>query len=127
MIQEQYVSFEIAKLLKEKGFDEPCHTWQRENENISYCDILLSSNDMSEKHNEYLVPTHQMAMKWLIANSNYEINVLCQTVEEDGIKTYGYDIFNCVDTKEKSYQGFGFSSREKACEAAVKYCLENLI
>lgn len=24
MIKEAYVSYEIAKLLKEKGFDEPC-------------------------------------------------------------------------------------------------------
>ena len=26
MITEDYVSFEIAKLLKEKGFSEPCYT-----------------------------------------------------------------------------------------------------
>ena len=27
MITEDYVSFETAKLLKEKEFDEPCYTW----------------------------------------------------------------------------------------------------
>ena len=25
MITEDYVSFEVAKMLKEKGFNEPCH------------------------------------------------------------------------------------------------------
>ena len=27
MIQEDYVSFETAKLLKEKSFDESCHAY----------------------------------------------------------------------------------------------------
>ena len=26
IITEDYVSYEVAKLLKEKGFDEPCYT-----------------------------------------------------------------------------------------------------
>lgn len=29
MIKEAYVSFEIAKLLKEKGFNEPCRAYMK--------------------------------------------------------------------------------------------------
>lgn len=65
MITEDYVSFEVAKLLKEKGFDEYC-------EQIYDGDGDLSRNICGyineEKANEFfsaLAPTHQMAMKWL--------------------------------------------------------------
>lgn len=59
-ITEDYVSFEIAKLLKEKGFDEECSRWYVANE---------PQEGVVEKgfgENQFYInaPTHQMAMKW---------------------------------------------------------------
>lgn len=64
MIEEDYVSFEIAKLLKEKGFDEPTtksyYTEGFENPMIFSHDLLPCIQT-----DEFLCPTLQMAMKWL--------------------------------------------------------------
>lgn len=59
MITEDYVSFEVAKLLKEKGFDIPCR--------MSYFNGLLVDYTMYGFCDGELIncPTLQMASKWL--------------------------------------------------------------
>ena len=79
MIKEDYVSFEVAKALKEKGFNEECRTWyfgeDRVNNNILIPkDKLLFASDIyngAKKNscighpNAVTAPTLQMAAKWL--------------------------------------------------------------
>ena len=62
MIQEQYVSFETAKLLKEKGFDEPSRLYWR-----NYSDFCFEHTKyfVTAKDVYLLRPTQQMAMRWL--------------------------------------------------------------
>lgn len=127
MMTEDYVSFEIAKLLKEKGFNEikcnTCYKW-----NGNFCNNRRS---MSGIDNEicYQAPNLQMAMKWLRNQHNLHIMVDCI-----GSKNYIPTIqFICnskdikVESDENKICGNGFDSFEEACEAAIKYCLENLI
>ena len=62
MIKEAYCSFEVAKLLKEKGFNEPCRA--------VYEEEILRINTLCDYHNSELssyvcAPTLQMAMNWL--------------------------------------------------------------
>ena len=62
MIKEAYVSFEVAKLLKENGFNEP--TWTRyEDDNEVIFGDKYNWNNSPMGHTS--APTHQMAMKWL--------------------------------------------------------------
>ena len=106
MIQEDYVSFETAKLLKEKGFDEECQKY--------YGDY------------KYPCPTLQMAMKWL--RKAHEIFIRPNTNFLYPIRYY-CEIF-CYGDNLKTQQDVtteNFESPEEACEAAIKYCLENLI
>ena len=123
MITEDYVSFECAKLLKEKGFDEPCYTYWYEDEiffgpdNDSYRNSTLNVDC-------YACPTLQMAMKWLrevhyitidvFHFRNWKVNI--KTIPDDYFKAdYSYPELKPAETYEQ------------ACEAAIKYCLENLI
>ena len=101
MITEDYVSFETAKLLKEKGFDEECQEY--------YGDY------------EYPCPTLQMAMKWLREVHKTEIRVI---YDNDKLCWYGA----CNPMNESQILlGFGrkCKSYEEACEEAIKYCLKN--
>lgn len=72
MIIEDYCSYEVANLLKEKGFNEPClsYFWS-EGIDTSYTDIPFTQNNMYE--GQILRPTHQMAMKWL--RETYKISI----------------------------------------------------
>lgn len=61
-VTEDYVSFEIAKLLKEKGFSEECITYFQSEDEIGAIPIKRDFNN----HGIFLsAPTLGMAMKWL--------------------------------------------------------------
>ena len=116
MITEDYVSFDTAKLLKEKGFDEAC----------IYVYLHDGSEDIWDTDKEDIAcqkPTLQMAMKWLRKEHNLFIgleyvNILgLGFVYQSTICRFGDDNMTCL--WKHSY--------EEALEAAIKYCLEHLI
>lgn len=153
MIKEDYVSFEIAKLLKEKGFDEGCFQYYvicLKWDGVPYQDYviefrrlypedepLINSKGLKcfseerNKHSVFSAPTLQMVMKWLREVHNIHIEILANGFQSetytykaviqnrniwyDYAEIYEYKVINPYDTYEE------------ACEAAIKYCLENLI
>lgn len=115
MVTEDYVSFEVAKLLKEKGFD------------IDECEVHYDPLD----HTQYDI-TLQMAMKWLRLKHELHIEPIpdCFDYKHGDI----HDGWYCEIThlSDMSYDA-DYDSHKKhktcegACEDAIKFCLENLI
>ena len=140
MIKEQYVSFEVAKLLEEKGFDNECsgyYNQERVLQRLSACSI--KDTLMSPFYFDCIpAPTHQMAMKWLREMRNLFIEIQCYGCEADKKAHFEYSyvineyvkINNGICTifgLEKRNAKSRFSSYEDAAEAAIKYCLEEII
>lgn len=140
MITEDYISFETAKLLKEKGFDETCRAfWKVWDNHTTICDCSPSHlfeychNSMLEQYNDdeetnTTAPTLQMAMKWLREAHNWTIYISPYWPEGDmrNKLTWYYDIESLIDNR--SFRKSSHTDNyEEACEAAIKYCLENLI
>lgn len=145
-ITEDYVSFEIAKLLKYKGFDsdevgclggfysERCYesgygikTQSGQEVGIVYDD--LTNSDL--EYDEYLRPTIQMAMKWLREVKNYYIQVMLDSWACGGHLGY-YVVIQKTDSDfemmlQDAVDEVFYQTYEEACEAAIKYCLENLV
>lgn len=140
MITEDYVSFETAKLLKAKGFNEYC-------EKSYSLEGKLYSNFPD---NCILAPTLQMAMKWLRDVHNIDINIKAECgmlgikVYTPSILTYTrMDKLHAEDnmTRWRMHEYFFryqndtgvipairyFDTYEEAANAAIKYCLEKLI
>ena len=122
MITEDYCSYEVAKLLKEKGFDEPLRCWYDNFQDFHEEGVRMSNTDCLPP--TIMCPTHQMAMKWLREVHNIAIETIllscgwfCQ-IEKilDGFCK------ECTDETVYSYKTY-----EEAVEAAIKYSLENLI
>lgn len=125
MITEDYVSFEIAKLLKEKGFDEPVATCYSNYNGLKPYTLIntgVYSYKNSTEHSPFWIsaPTLQMAMKWL-----REVHRLFICVEI-GVGAYAWNITNTTDYAIV-YVDATVGTYEEACEVAIKYCLENLI
>lgn len=138
---EDYVSFETAKLLKEKGFDEYCKsvyhfgsvcsvTSLGYNNNEGYGEVIdeKQNSDFGKYDNAISAPTLQMAMKWLR-------EVHCIDIE---VRTHYLNYLKPNDTRYYSgkilkgsedviYTIYSKDTNEEVCEAAIKYCLENLI
>ena len=137
MITEDYVSFETAKLLKEKGFDGDCYAyWDLTTETKTpKIGLSVSSKNWNYKWNPIpfpiSAPTLQMAMKWL--REIHHLIVLIRTgrkSEESSGHRFWFSIEN-EDMKEltdrKHQYDYCADAYEQACEDAIKYCLEHLI
>ena len=143
-IREDYVSFEIAKLLEEKGFDEYCRAeWLEYIDGPSKGKTYLAECGSGLQHNScsntslkkfnydgqmyYAAPTLQMAMKWLREVHKWSIQVFPVF---DNLK-WCYDIYELKIQKYQSrpelLSDMDYDTYEDACEAAIKYCLTNLI
>ena len=144
MINEDYVSFETAKLLKEKGFDGSCHRYYRYDKEDTdgngkmfmfasdlngFCCVTNSLlNDYGEKHEEtVLAPTFQMAIKWLRKEHKLCVVSIPVVTDDDGD---GGCLWNYVISRKLNplYEsGSLYESPETALNDAIKYCLQNLI
>ena len=132
MITEDYVGFETAKLMKEKGFNEPCWNYYYKSNNKSKFDHYFRT----VKNNEWTAdrisaPTLQMAMKWLREVHHYYIQIMLDSWACGGHMGYYVVIQKTNSDFEMMLQDavdeVFYETCEQACEAAIKYCLENLI
>lgn len=117
MIQEAYVSFETAKLLKEKGFDGEFHKhyWGYEEGR----EFLTEGSFNSEY--DYPAPTQQVTMRWL-----REVHSIFLSIQQHIDMSYVWYIYADGVPRGCDRESHN-NSYEDACEAAIKYCLTNLI
>lgn len=124
-ITEDYCSYEVAKLLKEKGFNEECSYRYVAEPDYRTPEFVRSPIGKGSRY-LYNAPTHQMAMKWLrevhklhigIARDPKGYHITIETIPLGVVKYITKEIVGT--TYVDSY--------EKAVEAALKYCLEKII
>lgn len=140
---EDFVTFEIAKKLKEKGFREPCFGWYHPsgvciygsltliNLNKSDCrgdlydDLLVSHND--DKHID--APTIPQVLKWLREEKLILIGLSpMQGYDCNEIIEWCCTIFRADKRGGLSWQEeFYYQSYEQAAIAGIEYVLDNLI
>lgn len=125
MIAEDYINFDIAKLLKEKGFDEltplsyslpygyqsqiPCRNGV-DTDFVSRITIQMAVKWLWEKYNLYV-----MAYPWKGGDDIMTTHWCCKVY--DSYNLLGYEKF--TDETPKSC--------EDAYESGIKYCLTKLI
>ena len=126
-ITEDFVSFETAKLLKEKGFNEECFALYNPDGVLIQSGIRLNNIQVGRVKGSYSAPTLQMAMKWLREVHNIHIDIDPEWTSKGGFSVIGY-CFNIHSIVNPWYEDFViYPTYEQAVEAANKYCLENLI
>jgi hypothetical protein len=129
-MKEAYVSYEVAKLLKEKGFDWRVFNFYDEHgrfsEHIGSVYTLYNWNYPAEDGHfsqHCSAPTQQMACRWL--RKEKVIHILPEISEvKENPKYY------CMIWKTSTLESFIielFDSYEDAIEAALEYVLTNLI
>ena len=131
-IQEDHVSFEVAKLLKDKGFDKypmfPCY----KEDTGEFIDIPTTLDTIN--YCFIPAPTQAIVMKWLrkVHDIHIELNW------DKGNQLYSFQIWKLGKYQPeissldlwRIYKDDNYSGEwkyEEACEAAIKYCLVNII
>ena len=131
---EDHVSFEVAKLLKEKGFNGLCTAYYDcfTTENFHCGNEPTDFNSIDTKiRNIVAAPTLQMTMKWLREVHKIEVR---STYDWDKNTWWGQTVpmFDENDSNSEMFQtalGFDYpgKSYEESCEAGIKHCLKVLI
>lgn len=129
MISEDFVSYEIAQLLKEKGFDELCYcTYYKGKFRINTYNIRNSERNFDTA----TAPTHQRVLKWLREKYGIAVDVFIILDESKDIPTTYWTYFIThfeehrlhVDEAAWDFRGLIY---EDATEHAIKYCLTDII
>lgn len=139
---EDFVSFELAQRLKEKGFADKCLTYYDVKDNVGilfntqytdnispcqYTDLLQSHNNgtatKQQDDSEYCIdcPTISQVLKWLREEKEFMVFPVystntsrwyCSIVNADSLDTYKLSLSD---------------SYEEAALAGIEYVLDNLI
>ena len=142
MVTEDYVSFEVAKLLKEKGFDadtehDMWYVVEKFSTGCHWNSCTYKVGDITREYDEkrcITMPTLQMAMKWLREIYNLHIITLPYAPIDrppyhpgEADVVYIGQIFKGIIPIDEVGRSIIKLSPEEAYEAAIKYCLENLV
>ena len=133
MITEDYVNFEIAKLLKEKGFKGECLGVYFPNGRFNTFDTAfdynLNDGNLSHAIN---APTLQMAQKWFREEKHLAINpsTFYRKLEGHELHNWGCNIVNLNAWElycSNPLETFPADTYEEALEKAMKYALEKFV
>lgn len=129
-ITESYVSYEIAKLLKEKGFDEYCGTAYTTAE--GYPIRVMGSTYSLERNSDYdnlhySMPSQSLALKWLreVHKLFVKVNYTTHPITKD--KNYYGSVINMEDVRETVLAFEDALTYEGCVNSLLKYALEKLI
>lgn len=123
MIHEEICTYEVAKLAKEKGFNEKC--------NFYYQKGVINTDGCFNRYNkgvEYIcsAPTQSLLQRWLRDNGFGEVEVRHYSETNKYPHHYGWEVKDNLGVL-MSYSSKMFATYELALEDALKYALENLI
>ena len=128
---EDFVTFEIAKKLKEKGFREKClgfytstNSFYYNNTNIcsDVSDLLECCNE-SEEYDDIDAPTISQVLKWLREEKKIYVDIRFNR----HYQLYKYYVFTMSTDNEDMYGEYPVNTYEQAALAGIKYVLDNLI
>lgn len=129
MITEDYVSYGVAELLKEKGFDEECCQKYDGEGYLSFNHVGYINAEKPNEDFSALAPTHQMAMKWLREVHKIVIAIDAYHADhwEGYIDCFEISIYSHASTIIVPNEIAHHTDYTEAVEAALKYSLEKLI
>lgn len=130
-MKEKLITFETAKLAKEKGFKiscyhaynvdnklEECTTSELTGKVVKYSADLIKTLDFHSKDNEcYLAPTQSLLQKWLREEHTLHIEIYVQL----GFKHYSFSILPLAIEDRVNYKTY-----ELALEAGLLEALKAL-
>lgn len=129
-MEEAYCSLEVSKLLKENGFNEEIYTYYIPFEDGDVSFIVSSNKTNYNALNDYpwiiSAPTHQMAEAWL--REKHDLHIIAYPYKAGNERKWCCQVYKTYNLLGyEKYTNETLDTYPGAVEAALKYCLENLI
>ena len=116
------VKFEIAKLLREKGYNEKCKLLYKDGELINCKPYNVVDNKTFQSTRYYIAPTIAEVVMWLYEKHNIWISVDPENDKDTWFHTISYNKSETIFGNYNTY-----NSPTEAYEAAIEYTLNNLL
>jgi hypothetical protein len=127
-----YVSIDLAKLLKENGFDEYVPTWYSHVDGNIYSNTTYYSCEIPRYNKEVdtRAPLQDVVRDWIRGKYHIEINIrhFYKGNPEDGILEYNFSIdrYYPVPAKRKD-DNINYQTYREALDAAMIEALTNFV
>lgn len=135
MIEEQFVSFDTTKMLKEAGFDIPCRGIYRTDRTGDYVfreyehkntkdDLCWSSTDGFQY--EYLAPTQALAARWLreVHRVAVDASFVPPSVDGDVWKYFVGEMDEMVWPGDYDVSDLKYATYEEALEVGLRKAIK---
>ena len=130
-MNEDFVTYELAVKLKEKGFNEPCYGYFHCDGGDDSFEVCGNGDcDFLNSKNKYRIaaPTISQVLKWL-RKKEIVISIMPTGYnKETGLPGYYYVIYDVAEYFWKKYEyPQSFETWEECAINSVEYALDNLI
>ena len=130
-MNEDFIPFELAVKLKEKGFNKPCYGYYHCNGGNDSFELCGNGDrDFQNSKNQYRVaaPTISQVLKWL-RKKKIVVSILPTGYnKETGLPGYYYVIYDVAEYFWNKYEyPQSFETWEECAIGSIKYVLDNLI
>lgn len=130
MIHEEICTYKVAKLAREKGFNEKCYFYYQKG--------VISTDRCFKRYNkgvEYIcsAPTQSLLQRWLREEKGIQIYIDSDLDFDDETFVYEWQIANKENFDNGGFEIHRYNSKEShstyelALEDALKYALEKLV
>lgn len=133
-IRESYCSIEVSQMLKEEGFEVPCHYYFDKDGNEhgieEQSDYSKMFHKLPDAGKGTYRPTHALAIEWIMVNFRIWFQITpYDTITSAKEWTFTLLSLEWGEDKEIHYEKKmgGFKTPQEATEAALLYTLQNLI
>lgn len=137
MMHDEIVTYEVAKLAKEKGFPQDpnennlcdIYCWDNLRKIHSLCISAMWYTGEYSREDMYAAPTQSLLQRWLREEKNIHIEIIATASGYYWCvnKTNGTSITDSDVLDRGTNEGGCFDTYELALEDALKYALENLV
>lgn len=125
MVEEQFVSFDTARMLKEAGFDVPTRKYYEVDDDGEATRLFDHGTYDHNRfgYKEYSCPTQALASRWLRETHHYAICVWFSKDHEKWFYAHG-DMDNMAFDTDYNISEFIFDSYEEAFEAGLQEAIK---
>lgn len=127
IMNEDFIPFELAVKLKEKGFRERVKGYYKESKVLSVCNTPMNSNALD---NEFSAPTIPQVLKWLREEKKiYIVIAVNPTLSTKDKIAYYYQVYSNSNGVTSDYYESEecYAQWEDCAIDSIKYVLYNLI
>jgi len=127
-MKEDFVTYELAVKLKEKGFNDECHAYYEPLKHCLNLSRVFKKNSLAENYNCITAPTISQVLKWLREEKKIYIEIWWLTQHTTkNLKGFQFVVTPLCENPQRETDLELYCDYETAAIKGIEYVIDNLI